>query len=326
MQFGYHITGGKQIVLATPLQPTLIVRSRDTFLRMFMETEEPKAYFGDCLPLLPFVKDYVLFDGSSIPFNPLDGDPQHVLDACKAVWDYGASVQVDKDFLMAIAALKETKGTFFQLPYLFISDTFRKKTLKKLKDPVLYHYWTWFDSLPLKDQTPLAAPIVNRLMPLNVDKDMRRILSQRKSFTPSKTLLVDVRNPLLAALLMASWQGVSFIENPSLHVGDSLPIMHVDYLDQLSEKLQTKMLNTATIMTTRLGTYDADILEPHFNLKTDDFSLAELPLGRAHVRLEKTHTIYTHAGVFPVFNEPPLDLAKNPKDIDAKIAKFMGGM
>jgi len=37
---------------------------------------------------------------------------------------------------------------------------------------------------------------------------------------------------------------------------------------------------------------DAKILEPHFNLVTDDFPLTGLPDGRAHLRLETTHTIY----------------------------------
>jgi hypothetical protein len=324
MQFGYYTSGAKTYVLDASIEPTLLIRARETFHRMFLDYVGHKAFFGSSKPLLPYLDRYVLFDGSPIPFNPLEGDPYLILEACKAVWDYGATVQVDKDFLMAIMAMKETKGTLFQLPYLFISDTFRTSTIGQLKDPVLKHYWTYYSSLPPRDQAALSAPILNRLMPLVADKDIRRIISSKASFDTPKTLIVDVKNPLLSALVMANFDGVAFIET-NLHVGHSTPIMHIDYLDQLTPALQSKMLNTSTLMVTRLGALDADTLTPHFDLVPDDYDITELPRDQAYVRLDKTRRVFTFKHARPRLNKPPIPLKISP-DLDDKIERFISGL
>lgn len=299
MQFGSYISEGKTIPLRAELSPTLIIKSLETFHRLFLESKTPKAYFGNTTTIRPYLKTALLFDGSPIPFNPLTGDAHRILEACKAIWDYGKpTVQIDKDFLTAILALKETNGTLFQLSYLFISDTYRKRVISKLKDPVLEHYWNYYDALPEKDQNAISAPILNRLIPLITDRNIRRIISQLKTFDHHDVLLVDLpRSPrydLLSALIMSQRKGAVFIEHPLVHLGDNVPVVHVDYLGQLPDGLKDKLLNTANIMTTRTGVVDAKILEPHFNLNPGDH-ITDIPDGMAYVRLEKTHLIYTHA-------------------------------
>ena len=299
MNLGTYISGGKTHTLTAPVSPLLILKSKETFDRLFLEADSPKAYFGNASHLLPYIKDALVFDGSPIPFDPLTGDPHDTLEACKMIWDYGSpTVQIDKDMLTAIIALKETGGTFFQLAYLFTSERYRKGVIARIKDTALKTHWMYFDALPEKDQTIIAAPILNRLVPLITDIAIRRIVSQPTSFTMPKTLIVDLpkgkRYDLLAALIMSQWVGLSCIDRPKLHIGQSTPIIHVDYLSQLPNDLKDKMLNTAVLMSTRTGTVDAEIIEPHFNLGPQDH-LTDLPLGDAFVRLDKTHRVTTSA-------------------------------
>jgi len=332
MQFGNTIHGGKTIPLRAELSPTLIIKSLDTFHRLFLETETPKAYFGDTTRLRPYLKSALLFDGSPIPFNPITGDSHRVLEACKAIWDYGKpTVQIDKDLLTAILALKESGGTLFQLPYLFTSNVYRKNMSSKLKDPVLRQYWKYFDELPEKDQNAISMPILNRLIPLISDKHIRRIISQKKTFEFPKVLLVDLprspRHDLLSALIMAQCEGPVFIEHPLVHLGNNIPIVHADYLSQLPDDLNDKMLNTAIIMTTRTGVVDAKILEPHFNLVQDDYRITALPDGRAYVRLEKTHEVFTYPHDFKRRKSPVRNKRHTPVQVlDDRVERFISGL
>ena len=331
MQFGNYIEKGKTLPLEAELSPTLIIKSLDTFHRLFLEAPTPKAYFGDTTRLRPYLKKALQFDGRPIPFNALTGDPHRVLEACKAIWDYGKpTVQIDKDFLTAILALKETGGTLFQLSYLFISDVHRKATISKLTDPVLKQYWTYYDELPEKDQNAISAPILNRLVPLITDIHIRRIISQRKTFEVPDVLLVDLpRSPrydLLSALIMSQRHGAVFIEHPLVHLGDNTPILHVNYLSQLPDDLKDKLLNTAIIMTTRTGVVDAKILEPHFNLNPGDH-LIDIPPGQAYVRLDKTHQIYTHPHNFKRRKKLLRHKRHTPPEVlDDRVERFISGL
>ena len=330
--FGDYISGGKTFPLVAELSPTLIVKSLDTFVRQFLEAPTPKAWYGDTTLVRPYLKDALLFDGSPIPFNAIHGDPHRILEAQRAIWDYGnPTVQIDKDLLTAILALKETNGTLFQLVYLFISDTYRQRVLAELRDPVLEHYWSLYDAMPERDRSMIASPILNRLMPLVTDKNIRRIISQKKTFDTPGVLLVDLprerRYDLLAALIMSQRKGSAFIQHPLLHIGDSTPIVHVDHLGQLPSDLKDKLLNTATIMTTRTGVVDAEILEPHFNLVQDDHRITDLPDGRAYVRMEKTHYLYTNGHTRTPRKRPIKNKRHTPVDIlDDRTDRFIKGL
>ncbi len=325
MRIGYQIHGGETIVIAAPDAPTLIIKSPETFFRIFLEAPTPKAFFGKAEHIKPYLKDYVLFDGSPIPFNPVQHPAKRILEAYKALWDYGASVQVDMTFELALRALQETNGTFLQLPYLFISDTFRKRVIGQIKDPVVYHYWTYFDALPPRDQSSLASPILNRVMPLIADPDMRRIVAQKKSFKPPKTLIVDVENPFLSAMVMSTWKGLSFITT-NIHVGESTPIMHIDYLEQLTPETRSKMMNAGYLISTRLGAHDAEKVEGHFDLKPDDYVLSALPDGQAYARLSTTETVFTYGIDLPLQLRNPHDISSRTEPIDRDIKRFFDGL
>ncbi len=331
MELGTYISGGKTHTLTAPISPLMIEKSKETFDRLFLEAETPKAYFGNSKHLFPYVSHALVFDGSAIPFNPLQGDAHHVLEACKAIWDYGSpTIQIDKDMLTAILALKETGGTFFQLAYLFISDIYRQKVISKLSDPVLIHYWTYYDSLSEKDRSQLSAPILNRLIPLITDKAIRRIVSQPVSFKMPDVLFVDLldtpRFNLLSALIMSQCTGTVFINHPKVHIGNSTPVIHIDYLDELPDNLKNKMLNTAIIMTTRVGVVDAEILEPHFNLDPQDH-LSDLRDGEAFVRLEKTHRVTTYPHDLKPIGRKLTHNYRTPSDVlDDRIERFMKGL
>ncbi len=96
------------------------------------------------------------------------------------------------------------------------------------------------------------------------------------------------RYDLIAALLMATIRGTAFIERPILHTGETVPVIACDYLDQLPKKLRSRLLNTATIMATRLGPQDARELAGHFDVDPGNTKLHELPDGTALVRAGKT--------------------------------------
>ena len=328
--FGNLANESKTIPLLAETSTTLIIKSLETFHRLFLEAETPKAYFGVTTKLQPYLKNALLFDGSPIPFNPLKGEAHKVLEACKAIWDYGKpTVQIDKDFLTAILALKETNGTLFQLSYLFISDTYRKTVISKLKDPVLKHYWELYDSYPEKDQTMISAPILNRLVPLITDKDIRRIISQTTTFETPPILLIDLpRSPrydLLSALIMPQQTETVFVEHPLVHLGQNTPIFHVDYLGQLPEDLKDKLLNTATIMTTRTGVVDARTLEPHFNLNPTDY-ITDLPEGTAYVRLDKTYRVHTVPHDLPKTGKKLTHGYRTSPTLDEKTDSFISGL
>lgn len=327
MQFGYEISGGAPFTVSGTLAPTLILNSRETFHRLFLETarDHHVSLFGKSQELIKH-KSGLLFDGSPIPFNPLDGDPYLVLEAFKAIWNYDKpTVQIDMYTLAAISALKEAKGTFFQLPYLFTSETFRRKVINKLDDKVLIDHWTHYDSLPPREQNVYASPVLNRLKPLLFDIALRRIISQPRSFMQPRVLYVDLprndRYSLLAALIMAQVKGVAFIEYPSVHIGNTIPVFHAEYLDQVAPR--NSLLATAQIMTTRTGTVDAKTLTPHFNLKPDDFDLTDLPEGRAYVRLEKTHLITTYPHTFKPANRRFKYLTTPTGILDTRVGSFL---
>lgn len=314
MQFGFTLSKGHhEPIASSDTLPVLIIgrEAKETLHRLFLD--EPTVFFGDAKPLLPYIarqKDTILFelnDERPIAFNPFknsesDADTaSYILEAFKTTWDYGTPTpQFDMYMLTACLALLNTDApALFQLPYLFTSETFRQSVISKLNDPVLKRQWEHYDALLPKEQNDRALSILNRMIPLITDPLIRSVIAQIRTLqlTPESILIVDMpdteRASLLASLVLSRLKGRVYIERPLVHLGASTPVIAVEYLDQLPEALKQKML-TGIIMSFRLGVKDAKELEPYFNLNEGDFKLIELTPGRAHVRMERTHTVETY--------------------------------
>ncbi len=90
------------------------------------------------------------------------------------------------------------------------------------------------------------------------------------------------------------------------------------YIAQLPPSLREALIGTVgTIAAFRLGASDAELLEPEFQLFTDDHSLCELPAFEAYVRRE----LRTHRLTMPALTAPTLPNAAD-KIRHASAAKF----
>lgn len=109
-------------------------------------------------------------------------------------------------------------------------------------------------------------------------------------------------------------------------LGDNTPFFHIDYLGQLPENLEKKLLATAQIMTTRTGVVDGKVLEPHFHLNPQDIKLTDLQPDQAYVRTDETHRIYTHPHDLPKVPRKFKLLTPPIEKIDKDIETFMNGL
>ncbi len=151
--------------------------------------------------------DVILLDPSDIRFpmawNPLSNiTPEEVpyyasvwTNTIKDIWDYDfATPQMEMYLKFAILTLMQAKETLFGLPYLLVSDRYRKRVLRRIKDTVLLHFWQeYFDEMNDAEQRRDISSALNKAFGFNVDPRVRNIIGQTRSQLNIGQLVEDGR-------------------------------------------------------------------------------------------------------------------------------------
>ncbi len=283
------------------------------------------AFFGDADLLLPYipahrVKDTLLIEldreyptaynlFSRVPQDEHSDTADFIVDAFSAVWPSQIpTTLLDNNLLAAsLAMMGVSDGTLFKLPYLFTSEKYRSSVIGQLKDSVLKRLWQDFAALDKRDQHQQSLSVQNRLLPIISDTLYRNVIGQKGTFKLKDTDVLLVKLPkgrkaeLLAALLMARLKGLVFIERPHIFVGPGNPVIAVDYLRQLPEKLLTRMLGLADVLAFRLGSQDARELGSIFEIKDQEIQLTELPRNEAWLSSQGTSYVTLPKREFRVY-------------------------
>ena len=313
------------------------------------------AYFGNGNNVLPYIPKHriphtilvELGHKRPIAFNPLNTTDNHstvatrVIESIEAVYPSSiVTTRINLNLLMGCYALLAIPNTtLFQLPYLLKSQVYRSRIINQLKDTVHADYWNDFEALTHKEKAERVESVQSRLLPLIADLDIRRVISQSKTLPQSPILIVDVpdtdRANVLAALIMSERKGYVFLERPLLHVGESTPVMSCQYLDQIPKPLMHKLLNTAMISTFKVGTVDAEILQPYFTEDNMHFNLTELTQGTYYQALHgvttklefKAHGYKARTSMARRIRDRSRAKYGTPeKVVDQRIEKFLGGL
>jgi len=304
--------------------------------------DEPKAFFGNSKPLLPYLNPSrtILFEDD--PEHPrafnvfANGSAQGIIDSTAAAYPSDISTaRLNRLLNMSCQAMLETKGTLYSLYYLFTSEKYRAKIIRQVKHPDVRYALQKFHDMKKKDQDALSESLINRLDPLIAK--YRTIIGQTKGLRAS-TLLVDLPEgetpTYLAALVMSTFPGKLFIERPHVAVGEGEKFIACSYLGQLPKKLRQKMVGEANLVSFRVGVEDAKELTPAFDIRDQDFSLTELPFRTAYVRLGVTHQADLEPLEFhgkpenskKIRNRSRSQHSSKRKDVEKKLAQFVANL
>lgn len=128
-----------------------------------------------------------------IAWNPLQTGDAHTAmvfsETLKAIWGYAdiSTPQLDQTlYNSTVAMLDLPDGTIVGLYYFLTSETYRKRVVKDIKDPIVRFFWEDYETLPPKDQRELTRSTLNKVQMLIADVRLRNILGQPKSLLSFK--------------------------------------------------------------------------------------------------------------------------------------------
>jgi hypothetical protein len=164
------------------------------------------------------VGDVVLIDPTdrryAVGFNPFTGssDPSLVADQLgelfQRLWSAYWGPRTGQLAHMGLLTLARRRGsTLLDLPRLFLDEHFRAAVLTGLDDPVgLEPDWRWFQSLPIREQATVIAPLLNKVRQFTARASIRAIIGQpspaismRSVMAEHKVLLVHIPKGLIGA-------------------------------------------------------------------------------------------------------------------------------
>jgi hypothetical protein len=93
---------------------------------------------------------------------------------------------------------------------------------------------------------------------------------------------------VLAGLMLARTDARVYVPRPFPMLLPNSFVLCCDHLNEIPKKLLDSMLARSTIFASRVSPQDERVLEPIFGLNPGDYKLAQLPVGRAYLRLERT--------------------------------------
>jgi hypothetical protein len=157
----------------------------------------------DLLDLIPpeRTKDVVLIDPTdrdyAVGFNPFTGSPDASLVAdqlgelFQRLWKAYWGPRTGQLAHMGLLTLARRNGsTLLDLPRLYLDPAFRSKVLADLDDPVgLEPDWRWFESLSVKEQATVIAPLLNKVRQFTARPSIRAILAQAKPPTSMQRII-----------------------------------------------------------------------------------------------------------------------------------------
>lgn len=139
-----------------------------------------------------------------------------LLETMKKLWPDAWGVRMEHVLRNSLYALLERDGaTLPDILRLYANDTFRKATLRNIKNEVVRRFWTdEFENYTYRQRAEVCAPIQNKLGALLSDPTLYRILVRpkidlkfRRMMDEGKVLLVNVSKGLLgedSALVLGS--------------------------------------------------------------------------------------------------------------------------
>lgn len=156
---------------------------------------DPKAdLVNDILARIPDERanDVVVLDPTDpapVGFNPLAfkdyRNPSLIADAVlsvlKELWSSSWGVRIQDILSASLLTLAGADGTtlLWLLP-LLTDETFRKKTVRQVKDAALRQFWEQFEALSERDRRVQVEPVLNKLRQFLLRPGLRNVLGQAK--------------------------------------------------------------------------------------------------------------------------------------------------
>jgi hypothetical protein len=186
----------------------------------------------DALP--PHTKEricYFDFSATTTPtFNPIL-EPWHAILPFQTIWKDSYGPRLNYELYQALAAVYEAKLTLQEVPRLFHSETFRKRTMEKVTTTATFDFWTkeypkWpqriqqeaaialYNKVGLLLASPIAKAITPR--PHHATYDFKKALDEKiiTIVNLSKAAVGDENAYLLAALFTTTFRS-ALLQNPT---------------------------------------------------------------------------------------------------------------
>jgi hypothetical protein len=182
-------------------------------------------------------KDVVLIDATdpdyAVGFNPFTSsvDPSlvadHLGELFQRLWQQYWGPRTGQLAHMGLLTLAQRENsTLLDLPRLYLDPDFRLKVLADLDDPVgLGPDWHWFGNLPIREQSTVIAPLLNKVRQFTARPVIRAIvgqatppLSMQRLMAERKVLLVYLPKGLIGSetaqllgclILTSLWQAAT---------------------------------------------------------------------------------------------------------------------
>ncbi|MGA8744879.1 MAG: type IV secretory system conjugative DNA transfer family protein [Solirubrobacterales bacterium] len=159
----------------------------------------------DLLDLIPpeRIKDVVLIDltdrSHAVGFNPFASaaDPSLIADQLgelfQRLWSAYWGPRTGQLAHMGLLTLARRDGsTLLDLPRLFLDQAFRGRVLSGVDDPVgLEPDWRWYESLPVREQATVIAPLLNKVRQFTARSSIRAIMGQARPALSMQRLMAE---------------------------------------------------------------------------------------------------------------------------------------
>lgn len=192
-----------------------------------------------------------------VGLNPLAGteSPDLITDGLLAIFRglYGDNLGPRSEDILHAALLTLCHAgdqTIVSLPLLLTDGNFRRRLLPKVAhEPVLMHFWAWFNALSEPERSAMLSAPLNKLRPLLYSRGLRRVLGQPRPrfsldtiFSERKVLIVSLArgqlgdaSTMLGALLVNQlWRTIERQVNVAPERRQTVPIV----LDEISDYLR----------------------------------------------------------------------------------------
>lgn len=253
-------------------------------------------------------KHTLIFDPTqyAIPWNPLaSGNIPRAADtmatAIKYAFGFGdiPTARMYGVLYNSLAALMEAEQGLFGMYLLLESADYRTFVLDKMNDEVVKRYWSWYDTLPHKQQYEERSSTFNKVQVLMADPRIRAMAGTKSSFSVSdfvkdKILLVRLpqgelgveKSKLLGSIMLAQVQQAclardttipcsiyldevhTYAPNVTMELLSGIRKFNVDitaihqYLDQVPRPLQSSLKANCTQYAFSVGIDDARFFPP----------------------------------------------------------------
>jgi hypothetical protein len=138
----------------------------------------PKHRHADVVVIDPADDDQVGINVLAGPVEQAERRADELVGLFRAL--YGSAIGPrSSDVLVhtALTAARMSDGTLADIPILLANQSFRRRALAKVSDPlVLGQWWAWFDSNSAEAQQQITAPVNNKLRSFLSRQPVRRLL------------------------------------------------------------------------------------------------------------------------------------------------------